>query len=178
MDLTRPVRPDARDATRRRRRRGHGRAGLGAGLALAITVLAGCAADDAAANNPPGMNVRVNDISVRYAHLEDPDSPGTGYREGDDVPLYLWLVNESGAEAALTEVSSPIATGVTLTEGQTPVDLPVGTLVELGPDDPHFVLEGITTQIRGAEFVPVNLTFSDGTAVEIMVEAIEIGPID
>lgn len=178
MDLTRPARLDAGDATGRRHRRRHARAGLGAGLALATTVLAGCAADDTAPNNPPGMNVRVNDILVRYAHLEDPDSPGTGYRAGDDVPLYLWFVNESGAEAALTEVSSPVATDVTLTEGQTPVDLPVGTLVEMGPENPHFVLEDITTRIRGAELVPVDLTFSDGTVVEIMVEAIEIGPLD
>ena len=152
--------------------------GQALGLALAATLLAACGADADPETNPPGTNLKVGDISIRYAHLEDPDAPGTGYRPGDDVSLYLWFVNESDEPAELAEISSSVATSVALTEGTTPVELPVGELVEMGPDDPHFVLRDITTQIRGAEFIPVTLTFSDAPAVEIMVEAIEIGPLD
>lgn len=148
------------------------------GCSAAIALLTACAGPAQGENNPPGTNLRVNDIAIRYAHLEDPDAPGTGYRVGDDIPLYVWLVNEGTDEAALTGVSSPVAAAVSLDGGQTPVDLPTDTLVDLGPDNAHFVLEDITTQIRGAEFIPVDLMFSDGTTVEIMVEAIEIGPLD
>lgn len=178
MTLLRPTGPAGRhhtDGTRSRVLRV-----LTPALAVAIA-LTGCGDAEQPENNPPGTNVRVNDISVRYAHLEDPDAPGTGHRVGDDIALYLWFVNESSEPAALTEVSSPIATEVTMTSGQTPVDLPLGALVELGPDDPHFVLEDITTQVRGSEFVPVNLTFSDGSRVEIMVQPLDIdlkGPVE
>jgi periplasmic copper chaperone A len=147
-------------------------------IAAAVALLTSCTGPAQGTNNPPGTNVRVDDIAIRYAHLEDPDAPGTGYRVGDDIPLYLWFVNESADEAALTDVSSPVATGVSLDGGRTPVELPTDTLVDLGPDGPHFVLEDITTQVRGAEFIPVDLTFSDGTVVQIMVEAIEVGPLD
>jgi copper(I)-binding protein len=179
-----PHHPSARTTTAARPGRSapgtsHGRtARRGVAAALAALLVAGCGVDEGPANNAPGMNVRVDDIAVRYAHLEDPDAAGAGHRVGDDVPLYLWFVNESGEPAQLTEVSSPVATDVSLSEGRAPVDLPVGTLVDLGPDERHFVLEDITTRIRGAEFVPVSLAFSTGTVVEIMVEAIEIGPID
>lgn len=150
-----------------------------AGVLAAVLTLGACArGQEFVENNPPGTNVTVNGISVRYAHLEDPDTPGTGYVSGDDVPLYLWLENESSDEATLVDVASEIASDVTLDGAQIPVELPIGTLVEMGPDDPHFVLEDITTQIRGAELVPVTLTFSDGSEVEIMVEAIEVGAID
>jgi copper(I)-binding protein len=140
-------------------------------------LLAGCGADEVAENNPPGMNVRVDGIAIRYAHLEDPDASDTGYTLGDDIPFYVWLVNESSEPAALTGVSSPIATDVSLDGARTPVDLPLGELVELGPDGPHFVLEDITSQVRGAEFVPVTLTFEDGTEVEIMVQAVDVALI-
>ncbi|WP_298459879.1 copper chaperone PCu(A)C [uncultured Cellulomonas sp.] len=162
-------------ARRPRARRAVGVVGV---LATALTLGACGRGQEFVENNPPGANVTVNDISVRYAHLEDPDTPGTGYVPGDDVPLYLWLQNESSQDATLVEVSSEIASGVTLEGAQPPVELPIGTLVEMGPDDPHFVLEDITTQIRGAELVPVTLTFSDGARVEIMVEAVEVGAID
>ena len=149
--------------------------GLGAAAAMLLTA---CGGPAPVSSNPPGTNLRVNDIAIRYAHLEDPDAPGTGYRVGDDIPLYLWFVNESSEEASLTAVDSPVAGDVTMDGGQFPVELPTGTLVDLGPDGPHFVLQDITTQVRGAEFIPVDLTFSDGTVVEIMVEAIEVGPLD
>jgi copper(I)-binding protein len=149
-------------------------------LALAATVAcaASCASPDQGENNPPGTNLRVNDIAIRYAHLEEPDAPGTGYTSGDDIPFYVWLVNESADDVSLVDVSSPIATTVSMDGGQMPVELPPGTLVDLGPDNPHVVLADITTQVRGAQFVPVELTFSDGVSVEIMVEAIEVGPLD
>lgn len=155
-----------------------GRLARAAVAVLVAAPLAGCYSAADAEVNPPGRNLRVNDIAIRYAHLDDPDTPGTGYRPGDDVPLYLWLVNESGEPAALAGVSSSIAQDVTLTEGDLPVDLPVGELVDLGPDNAHFVLREITTQVRGAQFVPISLTFADGSEVEFEVEAIEAGPPD
>jgi copper(I)-binding protein len=147
------------------------------GAAALATLVTACGPSQGAENNPPGTNVTVDGIAIRYAHLEDPDAPGTGYREGDDIPFYVWLVNRSGEPASLTGVSSAIATDVSLDGATTPVDLPPGDLVDLGPDGPHFVLADITGQVRGAEFVPVTLTFGDGTEVEILVQAVDVGLI-
>jgi copper(I)-binding protein len=169
----------ARPLSARRPRRHGPRRSAPAGTAIVVAAaLSGCAAGQGAENNPPGTNVRVDGIAIRYAHLEDPDAPGTGYTPGDDIAFYVWLVNESTEPAELVDVSSPIATDVSLDGAQTPVDLPIGTLVDLGPDGPHFVLEDITTQVRGAELVPVTLTFAEGPEVEIMVEAVEVSPLD
>jgi len=156
-----------------RRRRSAGVVGLVvAGLALSACV------NEVELTNPPGANVGVNGIKVRYAHFEDPDTPGTGYVPGDDVPLYLWLENEASDEVELVDVSAAITSDVTLDGAEMPVELPIGTLVEMGPDDPHFVLEDITSQLRGAEMIPVTLSFSNGAEIEILVEAIEVDAID
>jgi len=118
----------------------------------------------------------VNDIAIRYAHLENPDGKDA-YQEGDDIPLYLWAVNESDTAAQLSAASSPIAADVSLSQGSLPVSLGTGNLVDLGLSRPHLVLRHINTQVRGAEFVPVTITFGDGTRVQMMVEAIDVkGP--
>ncbi len=126
--------------------------------------------------NSPGTNLKVNDIAIRYAHLENPDGED-GYQKGDDIPLYLWAVNESDTAAQFSAASSPIAADVSLSQGSLPVSLGTRKLVDLGPSRPHLVLRQINTQVRGAEFVPVTITFGDGTRVQMMVEPIDVkGP--
>lgn len=141
---------------------------------FATSVLSGCAQDDPGVNSP-GTNLRVNDVAIRYAHLENTEDED-GWVEGDDVPLYLWFQNEADESALVTSVESPLATSVALTDGALPLSLPPGRLVQMGPREDHFVLEDIRTQIRGQEFVPVVLTFADGTSVEFEVEAIDVNP--
>lgn len=147
-----------------------------AALVLISVVLAGCA-EEMPDTRPPGTNVRVNDISIRYAHLEAPVDED-GWQPGDDVPLYLWVVNESGEPAALTAASSPIATSVSPVGEELPLELPTGELLQLGPEGEYLVLEDIDRQVRGAEFVPVELTLGDDTVVQIQVEAIDVDMSD
>lgn len=147
--------------------------GAVAAVLLSVAVATACGDEPMPQTRPPGTNVTVDDIAIRYAHLEDPPGPD-GWQPGDDVPFYVWLVNESGEAAALTAASSPIAASVTPVQGAFPLDLPQGELVQLGPDGAHLVLRDIDRQVRGAEFVPVTLTLSDGRVAELDVEAIDV----
>lgn len=122
--------------------------------------------------NSPGTNLSVNNIAFRYAHLENPRDPD-GWQEGDDVPLYMWLLNQSDTEAEIVSVTSPLASDVVLNDGELPLTLPPEELLELGPEGRHFVMQDIDYQIFGQEFVPVQVTLGDGTEVEFDVEAVD-----
>ena len=143
-----------------------------AGAALLLGALAGCSAPATAEVESPGTNLRVDDVAIRYAHLEAPEDPD-GWEAGSDVPLYLWFVNDGQEPVEVTGVSSPLATSVSLSEGALPVQLPPGELVELSPRTRHVVLEDIERQIFGQDLIPVEVAFGDGTEVEFDVEAVD-----
>jgi len=116
-------------------------------------------------------------VSSRRLRFQRREEDVAGHQKGDDIPLDLWAVNESDTAAQLSAASSPIAADVSLSHGSLPVSLGTRKLVDLGPSRPHLVLRHINTQVRGAEFVPVTITFGDETRVQMMVEAIDVkGP--
>lgn len=122
--------------------------------------------------NSPGTNLSVNNVAFRYAHLENPRDDD-GWQEGDDVPLYMWLLNQTDTETEIVSVTSPLTSDVVLADGELPLELPPGELLELGPDGQHLVMQDIEYQFFGQEFVPVQVTLGDGTEVEFDVEAID-----
>ena len=150
----------------------YGRPLLGAAATLALVgALAGCYDAGTGDVDSPGTNLRVDDLAIRYAHLED--DAGAGHDEGADVPLYLWLVNEGEQPVEVAGITSPLTGSVVLTEGQLPLVVPPRDTLQLGPEGQHAVLEDIERDIRGSEFVTVELAFGDGREVEFDVEAVK-----
>ncbi len=149
--------------------------------AVALLSVAGalvsCGGENGPFGNAPGANAQVGDIAIRYAHLEDPENSDS-YPAGADVPFYVWLQNEGDRPVQLADVTSDLATRVSMTEGELPVELPVAQLVEFGPSERHFILEDITRQIRAQDLVDVTLTFSDGSRAELEVEGVEVQPAE
>jgi copper(I)-binding protein len=92
-----------------------------AGLVMVGAVaLAGCGAGQYAqtAEQKPtvdGQAAQVGPIAIRNAALEYP--AGGAYQRGSDARLRMVVVNGGIAADALTSVSSPVATGVTISEG-------------------------------------------------------------
>lgn len=73
-------------------------AGRSAGALVAAVALAlsGCGADgfDPQQWNAPGQNEKVGSVLIRYAHIAEPR--GKPWKQGDDVPAYMWLYNKAG----------------------------------------------------------------------------------
>lgn len=142
-------------------------------IALAGSLLTtSCVAYRTTTGDSPGTNLEVDDVKIRYAHLEAPEDPD-GWEEGDDVPLYVWLHNSSGEDRALTGASSPIASRVTLSGGSLPVDLPQMAWLQLERGKPHLVLHDVNAQVRGAELIPVTLEFASGMTAVMRVEPLD-----
>lgn len=123
----------------------------------------------------PGANGQVGDVLVRYAHLEDPADTDL-YPAGSDVPLYVWLSNQSSSPVKLVEASSDVASSVGITTGGLPVSIPPGQLLELGRTGRHLELIGIDQPIAGQDLVPVTFTFEPGGSLTLMVEPVEVLP--
>ncbi|PJE99611.1 hypothetical protein CUT44_03640 [Streptomyces carminius] len=143
---------------------------------LAALLLGGCALPES--YNQPGANGEVGFVDVRYAHLAEPRD-GDPWREGDDVPLYLWVYNdnEPGGEAArLVGAESPVAASVDIVapEGEDApqaVTVPPDGFRELERDRVHLVLRDVEQTIRGGDFVPVTFEFDPVGSLELNVQA-------
>ncbi len=144
---------------------------------LALATTTGCANHRNTFGDAPGTNLSVNGVAIRYAHLEAPDDPA-GWQPGDDVPLYVWLLNESDENRSLSGASSVIAPRVTLSTGAWPVPLPQGKWVQLERSQTHLVLHDVTEQVRGALFVSVTLEISDAneTTTEATFDVEAVNP--
>ncbi|MFE2644645.1 copper chaperone PCu(A)C [Streptomyces nigra] len=101
-----------------------------------------CAGDDDITHNPPGANVRVGPVLIRYAHIaEPPDGP---WEEGDDAPFYLWLFNQGQRSDTLLGAETTAARSVDIVSAdgavRDPVDVPTGELLELEKGHAHLAL--------------------------------------
>lgn len=123
----------------------------------------------------PGANGQVGDVLVRYAHLEDPADTDR-YAAGSNVPLYVWLFNESSSPVTLVGASSDVAAAVGVSTGGLPLTVPPGELLELGRTGRHLELIDIDQPIAGQDLVPVTLTFDPGGSLTLMVEPVEVLP--
>lgn len=148
-------------------------------LVAALTLVAGLGActraNDDGYGNAPGANTRVGDVLVRYAHLEDPADTDV-YPPGSDVPLYVWLSNQSDEPVTLVGASSEASASVGVNTGGLPITLPPGQLLELGRDGRHLELIDTNQQIAGQDLVPVTLTFDPGGSTTVSVEPVEVLP--
>lgn len=141
---------------------------------ILLTSLGACTrADDDGYGDAPGASTRVGDVLVRFAHLEDPADTDV-YPAGSDVPLYVWLSNESDEPVSLVGASSEAASTVGINVGGLPVTIPPGQLLELGRSGRHLELVDTKQQITGQDRVHVTLTFEPGGTTTIDVEPVDV----
>lgn len=143
---------------------------LFAGVAVALSLVS-CGHPDHTFGDSPGTNLDVHGVAIRYAHLAPPAGPD-GWQPGSDVPLYVRFVNTTQEPRQLVGASTPVAEAVSIVGGSYPLDLPAERLVELGRDGTHLMLKNINRRIRGAELVPVTLSFGNGVTAPMQVEPV------
>lgn len=140
---------------------------------LAAVGMTGCFGDADITHNPPGANVRVGPVLIRYAHIaEPPDGP---WEPGDDAPFYLWLFNQGqradrllGAETTAAQ-SVDIVTADGTVRG--PLNVPTGQLLELERGRVHLVLRDLRQQIRGGDYVWITLRFERAGEIALQVHS-------
>ncbi|WP_455355724.1 copper chaperone PCu(A)C [Streptomyces sp. SYSU K217416] len=159
------------------RHRCRGRSALATVIVGLALVLSGCGSDegfDPEEWNAPGQNARVGSVLIRYAHLAEPRAEP--WKAGDDVPAYLWLVNEGSEPDTLLGASTPAAASVDLVQPdgkQLPEGLPLqpGRLYQLEPGKTHLVLRDVRQTIRGGDYVKVTVRFEKGGSATLNVPA-------
>lgn len=148
-----------------------------AALLLALTAaLSGCTNEllEPEEWHPPGQNVELNGLKLRYAHIAEAPA-GDPHDVGDDVAAYVWLYNETAVTDALVEVSTPAATDVKwVTDGgelaTEPFEVPAEAHRALEPLGPHLLLMDLTRQLRAGDFVDVTFGFARAGEVTIPVQ--------
>ncbi|MEI7032251.1 copper chaperone PCu(A)C [Streptomyces pratensis] len=139
---------------------------------LLATMLAGC--DSTSGEyNPPGANVRIGSMLIRYAHISEP--PNGPWEAGDDAPLYVWLYNEGATADRLLGGETTIARSVDVVTGEGaprgPVAVPPGKLVALEEGRPHLLLRGLKERMRGGDYAWVTLRFERAGDVALQMHA-------
>ncbi|PXY31121.1 hypothetical protein BAY60_01530 [Prauserella muralis] len=152
-----------------------GAAVLGLGAALFLT---GCGAGQitqtdtqAAAIN--GANAQSGNIAIRDAELAYPEgTQPAAYVQGANAEVMLSIVNQGGTNDQLVSVSSPAASGVSVTGDRA---VPADSTLVVGPAAPgldnrlhaEIVLEGLKRQVRPGQTVDATFTFRDAGPVEV-----------
>ncbi|MFD5002664.1 copper chaperone PCu(A)C [Streptomyces mutabilis] len=153
------------------------RAAAAAVLAATALALTGCGGDDGFELqdwHAPGQNASVGDVLIRYAHVAEPE--GEPWQVGDDVPAYVWLVNEGDEPDRLVGASSSGAESVDIVNaGGKPlpdgVELPPDKLRQLEPDRNHLLLRDVRQVVRGGDFMKITLNFEKAGSVTFGIQS-------
>ncbi|MBT2367283.1 copper chaperone PCu(A)C [Streptomyces sp. ISL-10] len=143
----------------------------------AVALTAGCGSGegfDPDQWNAPGQNAKVGSVLIRYAHIAEPQ--GQPWKEGDDVPAYMWLYNKGPEADRLVSASTPAARSVEIVDaGGDPlpqgVTLPADELQELEPGRTHLVLRDLRQVVRGGDFVKLAVRFEKSGATTFNVHS-------
>lgn len=145
-------------------------------LSVGLILTAGCGRGDGFSPGQwdgPGENERAGDILIRYAHIAEPVE-GT-HEAGTDVRSYVWLFNQGTTDDRLVEARTPAASRVTLVvpgrpSRGLPLVLPAGGSLVPEPEGPYLLLHDLRAELRGGDFVPVELRFADAGRVRLQVQ--------
>ena len=150
-------------------------------LAAASPALAACGAGfDANTNVPyapneagvlydgdgPGKAYGVNGVMIPQAFILGPDS-GQQLAIGGSAPLYLTLLNGTGAADQLTSIV-PEEQKATAVNVDSPIELQPGTLATT----PGVAIQGLKTVLRGGENIKLTLQFKNAGDVSIEVPVV------
>lgn len=152
---------------------------LAAALSAAVStaLLSGCATGLNAATYQENTRqdtayADVEGLSLRNLQVQAPTTPDRVLPIGGEAVVTGTLINRTGTEDRLREVTSELASSVTLTAGGQPatsVALPAdGTMTEWTA-----VLSGLREQVRPGGFITVTLTFDRAgrTTVRVPVQS-------
>ncbi|MGC9379843.1 copper chaperone PCu(A)C [Streptomyces sp. MH13] len=146
-------------------------------LAAGTLALSGCGGDDSFELqdwHAPGQNASVGDVLLRYAHVAEPK--GEPWRPGDDVPAYVWLMNEGDSADRLVGAGSPDAesVGIVNADGKALPDgvaLPPDKLRQLEPGNNHLLLRDVREVVRGGDFLKITLNFEKAGSVTFNIQS-------
>ncbi len=139
-------------------------------IAVLALVLSGCAAGQVSqtANQKPaidGGNATIGPIGVRDVRLATTD--GAGYPAGANVPLKLWISNDSVAYDTLSSAASPGAASVEIAGS---AELPSQTLVEITDvTKTTITLMNLTADLAFGHNIPITFTFANAGSVTLNV---------
>ncbi|MFC7896072.1 copper chaperone PCu(A)C [Streptomyces sp. NPDC057381] len=145
-----------------------------AATALALT---GCGGDDSFELrdwHAPGQNASVGDVLVRYAHVAEPK--GEPWQIGDDIPAYVWLLNEGDKTDRLVSASSSDAESVDIVNADGKplpdgVELPPNQLQQLEQGKSHLLLRDVRQVVRGGDFMKITLNFEKAGSVTFNIQS-------
>ncbi|AQS65968.1 copper chaperone PCu(A)C [Streptomyces pactum] len=146
-------------------------------LAVAALALTGCGGDDSFELqdwHAPGQNASVGPVLIRYAHVAEPK--GEPWQPGDDVPAYVWLMNEGDETDRLVSASSPNAESVSVVNADGKplphgVELPPDKLRQLEPTNDHLLLRDVREVVRGGDFMKITLNFEKAGSVTFNIQS-------
>jgi copper(I)-binding protein len=152
-----------------------------AALALAAAALAGCGTGMEAQTyqqkgRQDSARADLNQLVVRNLHVQGPLAGVIP--AGGDAVLTGSFVNQGGTADRLRDVTSDLATSVTLTlDGKPVTGIPVPAQGASGTWTA--VLSGLTRDVRPGEYIPVSLTFATNgrTTLEVPVQTGDNGLI-
>jgi copper(I)-binding protein len=152
-----------------------------AALLAAAPALGACATGfDANTNQPYAPaepNVLITDGSYEHNGIFIPQvfilgpDPGSTIPVGGRASLYLSVVNNGTQPDALVAVA-PIGQQITSVEGAEPIQVPVGTLVNMGQPSPKLTVTGLKVALRGGESIPLTLRFQNAGDIPITVPVV------
>ncbi|MFB7091445.1 copper chaperone PCu(A)C [Streptomyces sp. NPDC056296] len=153
------------------------RSAAAAVLAATALALSGCGGDDSFELqdwHAPGQNASVGDVLIRYAHVAEPK--GEPWQPGDDVPAYVWLMNQGDKTDRLVSASSPNAESVNIVNADgkplpNGVELPPNKLQQLEPTNNHLLLRDVREVVRGGDFMKITLNFEKAGSVTFNIQS-------
>ncbi|MFB6550595.1 copper chaperone PCu(A)C [Streptomyces sp. NPDC056405] len=153
------------------------RSAAAAVLAATALALSGCGGDDSFELqdwHAPGQNASVGDVLIRYAHVAEPK--GEPWQPGDDVPAYVWLMNQGDKTDRLVSASSPNAESVNIVNADgkplpNGVELPPNKLQQLEPTNHHLLLRDVREVVRGGDFMKITLNFEKAGSVTFNIQS-------
>ncbi|TMR23264.1 copper chaperone PCu(A)C, partial [Nonomuraea turkmeniaca] len=146
---------------------------------MAAPVLAGCGAGfDATTNKPYAPNEAQalidkgaygsSGIHIPQAFILGPDA-GAQLPWRGSAPIYLNILNTSGAADSLVEVSAGNMGTVKVTPA---IQLPSNQLVNTGKASPQLMLQSIPKSLRGGESIKLDLKFAKAGTVSLHVPVV------
>lgn len=144
--------------------------GWAAVLLTAALALSGCAAGQISqtaqqVSGVDGSEGTAGYIGVRNVLLATPE--GSNYPTGSDIPLLLWISNDSQAGDTLTGASSPAAASVEITGNAA---IPAQSLVQVAPQQKiAMTVKGLAKDLNYGFSIPVTFTFASAGAITVNV---------
>jgi copper(I)-binding protein len=145
--------------------------GVGA-LALLIPAIAGCEAGTDAPtlefhSASTGAHTVFNGIKITNVFVLAAPS-GSATPAGSDAGLFLSMFNDGLTTDKLVSASAP-GYAASVNVSNSPVALPLESLVNLTGPQPEVVLTNLSKPLHGGQAIPVTLTFQDAGSVTLQV---------